>query len=491
MRRTALTTKLLPILLLAWCCAWWIAGCATALGPGYIVERQKIAVVFSVQPEPSIAIAAEYRLTNTGNQPLESLIVRLPGRRLSAQGRQISWDDRSLDATPSPSNTRNTLLRFPGTWHIGETHTLKINYQIASSPAREEMLEFSADAFYLPAEGWTPQLPQAPGVFGFGGVPPKQWDLLVRVPPGFLVHASGKEKRSGKNQDGEHLFTQMSDDLNPFVVAGKYRETQQQLAENQKVRIWTRSTLDTAQLRQSGEALSRTLASYDALFGPRGKTRPPLWIVECPTPAGCIFQSETNYSALLYGRETSRAAQLISQDSVVVDPQAANGSLEASAGPALAAGWLGYGQNPGFYEQQLPMSALPAFASALAREASDPEVRGQIIRRALAEIPEHAEPGARAAQNVTRAKSLLLFYALRERVGEDNFQKALQHMLYARQSRGFDVTDLIAALEEQSHQEIGPLVRQWIKQPGVPAEFRQRYVSSDSKRQLSSEETTQ
>ena len=491
MRGTALTTKLLRILLLAWCCAWWIAGCTTALGPGYIVERQKIAVVFSVQPEPSIAIAAEYRLTNTGNQPLESLIVRLPGRRLSAQGRQISWDDRSLDATPSPSNTRNTLLRFPGTWHIGETHTLKINYQIASRPAREEMLEFSADAFYLPAEGWTPQLPQAPGVFGFGGVPPKQWDLLVRVPPGFLVHASGKEKRPGKNQDGEHLFTQMSDDLNPFVVAGKYRETQQQLAENQKVRIWTRGTLDTAQLRQSGEALSRTLASYDALFGSRGKTRPPLWIVECPAPAGCIFQSETNYSALLYGRETSRAAQLISQDSVVVDPQAANGSLEASAGPALAAGWLGYGQNPGFYEQQLPTSALPAFASALAREASDPEVRGQIIRRALAEIPEHAEPGARAAQNVTRAKSLLLFYALRERVGEDNFQKALQHMLYARQSRGFDVTDLIAALEEQSHQEIGPLVRQWIKQPGVPAEFRQRYVSSDSKRQLSSEETTQ
>jgi len=29
----------------------------------------------------------------------------------------------------------------------------------------------------------------------------------------------------------------------------------------------------------------------------------------------------------------------------------------------------------------------------------------------------------------------------------------MQHMLYARQSRGFDITDLISALEEESHQK--------------------------------------
>jgi hypothetical protein len=478
-------------LLLALGCAWWFAGCATALGPGYIVVRQKIAVGFSAQPEPSIAIAAEYRLSNTGNQPLESLIVRLPGRRLRPQGTQIFWDDSSLTAAASPNNPRDTLLQFPGTWHIGETHTLEIRYEIPAFPARDTALGFSADAFYLPGEGWTPQLPQAPGVFGFGGVPPKQWELTVRVPQGFLVHASGKEKHFGKNADGEHLFIQMTDDLNPFVVAGQYGETQQQLAENRKVHIWTRSAPDTAQLRQSGEALSRTLASYDALFGTRGKTRPPLWIVECPAPAGCILRSETNYSALLYGRETSQSAQLISQDCVVVDSRESNDSLEASAGPALAAGWLGYGQNPGFYEQQLPMSALPAFASALAREASDPNVRGQIIRRALAEIPEHDKAGASEAQKVTRAKSLLLFYALRERVGQDAFHKALQHMLYARQRRGFNVTDLISALDQESHQDVASFVRQWIKRPGVPDEFRRRYASSDSKLELPIQETTQ
>ena len=447
--------------------------------------------MFSAQPEPSIAIAAEYRLTNTGNQPLDSLIVRLPGRRFRPQGTQIFWDESSLAAVAAPNNPRDTLLEFPGTWLIGETHTLKIRYEIPSFPARDTALGFSADAFYLPGEGWTPQLPQAPGVFGFGGVPPKQWELTVRVPERFLVHASGKEKHFGKKADGEHLFIQTTDDLNPFVVAGQYGETQQQLAENRKVRVWTRSAPDTAELRQSGEALSRTLASYDALFGARGKTRPPLWIVECPAPAGCIFHSETNYSALLYGRESSQSAQLISQDCVVVDSRESNDSLVASAGPALAAGWLGYGQNPGFYEQKLPMSALPAFASALAREASDPSVRGQIIRRALWEIPEHDEAGAREAQTVTRAKSLLLFYALRERVGQEAFQKALQHMLYARQRRGFDVTDLISAIDQESHQDVASFVRQWIKRPGVPDEFRRRYASSGSKLELPIQETTQ
>jgi len=49
------------------------------------------------------------------------------------------------------------------------------------------------------------------------------------------------------------------------------------------------------------------------------------------------------------------------------DPRAASARPEALAGPALASGWLGYGQNPGFYEQQPPMSALPAFAAASLR----------------------------------------------------------------------------------------------------------------------------
>jgi aminopeptidase N len=101
-----------------------------------------------------------------------------------------------------------------------------------------------------------------------------------------------------------------------------------------------------------------------------------------------------------------------------------------------------------------------------------------MIQRALAQIPARASGESNRDPAVTRAKSFLLFYALRDRVGTTNFQLAMQHMLSARRGRGFDITDLISALEEQSHQPVGPFVRQWIKRSGVPDEFRALYSES-------------
>ena len=43
--------------------------------------------------------------------------------------------------------------------------------------------------------------------------------------------------------------------------------------------------------------------------------------------------------------------------------------MALATAPALAASWLGYGQNPGFYEQDPPLSAFPAFAAAVGDEA--------------------------------------------------------------------------------------------------------------------------
>jgi hypothetical protein len=180
---------------------------------------------------------------------------------------------------------------------------------------------------------------------------------------------------------------------------------------------------------------------------------------------------------------------MISRDTILFDPRVAFAKPEALAGPALASGWLGYGQNPGFYQQQAPMSALPAFAAALALESlTGAQVREQIIRRALAQIPAHSSPQSNNDPAVSRAKSLLLFYALRERVGADPFQKALQHMLFARRQRGFDLSDLISAVEEESHQDIGPFVRQWIKRPGVPDEFRAPYSQSAATQETTAQE---
>ena len=470
---------------------YWLAGCATPFGPGYAVREQQIQVRFSPQPQPLLEITAEYRLENTGNQPLDSLDVRLPGRRYRPGAFEISWDRASLAHNVSPHNPRDTELRFPQLWKVGEIHTLELSYELASATL-EDAAGFSADAFYLPSEGWTPQLPQARGLFGFGGVPPREWPLTITVPREFLLHASGESaKRSVKGSSDEYSFRQTARDFSPFVVAGRYVETLQTVSRGQKVHLWTRGKLGAAQLAESGASLTKVLSAYEALFGAGGKSS-GLWIVECPSADGCATEREASYAALLYGRDRPRSAQVISHDSVLVDARAGFSSIGASAGPALAAGWLGYGQNPGFYEQQPPVSALPAFAAALAGEAvSGQAARSEVIERGLLAIPEPATPSSNADPAVVRAKSLLLFYALRDRVGSEAFQKAIQHMLYARQRRGFNVSDLIAALEEESHQSIGPYVRQWIKRPGIPAEFRSRYAQSARTQQPFPQETTQ
>jgi len=148
------------------------------------------------------------------------------------------------------------------------------------------------------------------------------------------------------------------------------------------------------------------------------------------------------------------------------------------------------------------MALLPIFAAARSREQIDgPEARGATIRRVLRLVPQSvaALPAAAAppssappasallamphagppeSAEVLRAKSLLFFYALQDRYGEKVFHDAIGHMLYARSARGFDLDDLIAAFEEEVHQNVAEFVRQWMKRPGVPADFRARYESS-------------
>jgi len=51
-------------------------------------------------------------------------------------------------------------------------------------------------------------------------------------------------------------------------------------------------------------------------------------------------------------------------------------------------------------------------------------------------------------------------------------------MLDARRGGGFDLDDLIAAFEQEAHQNVAEFVRLWMKRPGVPQDFRARYENS-------------
>jgi len=468
----------------------WISSCAAALGPGYSIEKQEIRVQFDPAPVPRIRVDSDYQLRNTGNQPISSLELRLPGhgRFLIAESR-ATWDAASLTEQNAPAIPRNTFLALPQTWNVGERHTLHLFAEFHTPATGETGFSFASDAFFLPSEGWAPELLPSQGFFGTGGLPPTPWRLQVRVPGGFLVHTSGRSTKTSRH--GAEITVesvQRHEDRYPFVVAGLYKQTDLDTAAG-KVLVWTRATEEASRLQQSADALVLAIRAYDAAFGTRGRNAQPLWIVECPVALGCFTATASSYASLLDAQPDAVSSELASVDTLMIDLSGGAPKLAAAA-PALAASWLGYGQNPGFYEQQPPLSALPAFASALGQEAIDgPSYRTETIRRALRMIPKSDVARKTEDKTVLRAKSLLFFFALQDRYGREVFRRAIDHMLSARQGRGFNLDDLIAAFEEETHQNVAEFVRLWMKHPGVPEEFRARFEVSSASRTTISKET--
>ena len=435
---------------------------------------------FMPSPEPLLRVSAEYHLRNTGNQPLSALEVRLPGRRrFHFVNPQALWDSTALPLDLSPANPRDVLLAIPRPWTIAASHTLRLSVDFQRAQEGENALSFASDAFFLPAQSWSPELLPARGPFGTGGVPPKLWNLVVRVPADFLIHTSGQVKaRKSKTaaSSGEQILTaiQQPKDGYPFVVAGHLSNAQQSVS-GENVNFWTRSPQKPDALGDPSAALVRVIRAYDKMFGSRARDSHQLWLVECPALPGCFTAAASNYASLVFEASQKPSAEMASADTVMVD-LSGGAPVMAAVAPSLASSWLGYDQNPGFFQQSPPLSALPAFAAARGREAVEgPQVRTEVIRRALQALPVFTSVRQPEDDSALRAKSFLFFYGLQDQCGLDTFDKALSHMLYARSGRGFNLDDLVAALEQESHQNVAEFVRLWMKHPGVPNEFRSRY----------------
>lgn len=457
--------------------SFWAASCAVALGPGYTIEKQEIRVRFVGKPEPHIQVAADYHLKNTGTRPLEELELRLPGRRFRLSELRATWDAKSMTLEQAPDTPRDTVMKLAEPWNVSSRHRLRLTTEFLPAPGGESSLSFSSDAFFLPASGWSFELLPPNGLFPAGGVPPRKWDLVVAVPDGFQVHTSGTPKKSvRKGQERVVRAKQGAKDPYPFVIAGRY-STAEVGKGSEKVHLWTSKQQDSAKLRDVSDALARVMAEYETAFGERGNAPSQTWIAECPVVAGCFTNLNPLRAKLLAQDENDQTTtEMISQDTMVVDLSEGTPTLATQAAPSLAASWLGYAQSPAFFEQSLPLLMLPAFAAAIGRDAArGGDARAETIRRALRLIPSVEQPPRKEDASIQRVKSFLLFYGLQDQYGPDTFRKATQHMLYARRERGFDLSDLIAAFEQETHQNVAEFVRVWMKRPGVPEEFRTRY----------------
>lgn len=460
-------------------CAFWAASCAVPLGPGYTIEKQQIRVQLVPRPEPHIRIDADYQLKNTGNQALRKLQLRLLANRFHSNELRAAWDGSELTLGNSPENPQNALITFAEPWTMSARHTLHLSAEFSPSEKGGRGLSVSNDAFFLPAEGWSFELLPPGGLLAAGGVPPKRWDLIVGVPEGFLVHASGRQQKTlQKGGELTILAEQQVKDGYPFVSAGRYSAAQ--IGGKEKIQLWTRKPVEAADLRQVSEALVRTIEAYDSAFGQRPKGFSQTWIIECPSLTGCFTNQQPSMGARL-GEDSNEpaSAEMISGDTMMVDLSAGTTKLAVAAAPALATSWLGYTPSPDSYEQALPIAIFPAFAASIGRNAVEgADSRSEMIRRVLRSIPESSTPHQAEDQTVLRAKSFLFFHALQDRYGREVFRKAISHMLYARRGNGFELSDLIASFELETHQNVAEFVRLWMKHPGVPEEFRARYAEA-------------
>src|SRR6202140_3485288 len=196
-----LSSNLRALSLLFLVASWsFVVGCTSSIGPGYIINKQDIDIHFEPGPPPHIAIKSSYELTNNGTRPLSALELRLPGkRRFKTSNVELTWDGQALDSEPSPNYPRNTLVKLPQPWPVSARHSLHIAINLETPGPGESHLGFTPDAFFLPAQGWAPELLPARGVFATGGAPPDKWNLTVHVPKDFVVHTSGHKIKTSKH----------------------------------------------------------------------------------------------------------------------------------------------------------------------------------------------------------------------------------------------------------------------------------------------------
>ncbi|MDQ1410622.1 MAG: hypothetical protein QOJ41_2357 [Acidobacteriaceae bacterium] len=391
---------------------------------------------------------------------------------------------------------------------MSSRHSLHIAMNLETpGPGESPFLGFTPDAFFLPAQGWAAELLPARGLLATGGAPPDKWNLTLHVPSSFVVHTSGDKIKTSKHGAETTIHArQRIVDIYPSVVAGRY-VTKQIGSDRQKVYLWTRKQQDSGDIRAVSDSLLKTLANYNLVFGPRSAAEPPtgffgrhhsqdkngpsLWLAECPVIPGCFTERNPLNSQLLGTKDEVRSGEMISLDSAMIDPSPGLKKMALATAPALAASWLGYGQSPGFHEQDPPLSAFPVFAAAVGDEAlSGATARTETIRRALALVPKNIPPSEKVDAAALQAKSFLFFYALQDRYGQETFRKAVRHMLDSRRNTDFNLDDLIAAFDQEAHGNTAAFVRLWMKHPGVPAEFRAKYENTSAQKNTSLKERT-
>lgn len=471
--------------------ALWLSACSVPLAPGYAVEKESLEVRYVSGSPPHLAVRAAYQLRNVGNAPLSSINVTLPiekgtGRdnlKVAVDGRGITLASAAATApNEAPGDTID--IPFDPPWPLKQRRNLVISYDLSGSKALGTPAFVGEQGFHFNAAGWLPELHAPKVLLAHGGERPDGTQVHLFVPSGFLALCSGQSV-GAKKQGGEseYRFRLRLADLDPFIVAGRYHEQRVQSA-GEDVRFWTFDELSRDAMQHAAERVAATLAFYEANFGPRGKRRSPLWIVQAPEPAEAGLDAHSGVRTLPevvfvawpgFPLGLAEGDHLLPLDWLVADIWFQD--VARPRPPArLLADALSFYAVTGVAEAREGTAARQKAVSEMLR--SYDSLSTQAVEKPLLSL----SPEDHAQREIAGRKLNLFLFALEDSYGRENIRGGIKNMVQFLRGGDYGYDDLRAALESVTGKDLAGFFRTWLDERGIPADFRARYDASAEKK---------
>jgi hypothetical protein len=467
--------RLLPAVL-------FLAACTAPLGPGYTIEKQSLDAHYFASDPLRFEIHARFRLKNTGNRSLSSLNVRLPGQKeYGRKNLRATIDGAAASLSPAADGNEMQVI-FPRAWAPRDVHEIVLDYELAGPSAPSQGIALTSESLFLAGACWYPVLLPPKALFGKGGDRRKPLEMTLRVPEGFLAQSSGRARGVHKeNAELVYRFRIGKEDSDPFILAGRFFEQRFQSAATTVI-FWTPGgPLTPDQLARAGGNFAATLEEYEKNYGALGKKKEPYWVVgmkEWPSA------QEGEYPVAGTPNFPRGAVLPVVSDN---SDKAVNANL-VLGDYALAQSWLGGAAGAGSSPGATFSEGLCIYASRfIAHQVPGWETdrKGEMKKALLlydAQLPNKgrsllAMTEGRTAEekHYALAKAGMFLIALEDRCGPDNLQHALRHLAQSLRGSNYSYDELRSALEQECHQDLGPMFREWLTETGIPADFRARY----------------
>jgi hypothetical protein len=478
----------------------WLAGiaacliviasptCAVPLAPGYSILKESRQVRFVPGAPPRLEIRASYTLENTGTIDLKFIDVDLPEEK--AFGRQnirAELNGRAVQVESVPeygTDHRNAFrIAMEPSWTQKQRLELLIAYDFASPENSGSQITLGENDFHLGSLGWSPVLHPPKHFLSPFPKRPDRSLFTIRVPAGFLVLARGTP--SGQKREGgeiEYRFLLRMSDLSPYVVAGRYVESNSKRGSGDVI-FWTLEPPKES-IAAVAERISAAWAVLQMDFGTLDKNIRNPNVVESPELRPHLEGEEGPAAAAFPGGVLVGPAPLASG--------AGGEDFIVKVTHAIAHNWFG---DEMYFAPGAAIAmgeGLPEYATIVIDEAREGDAARR--KRVLAYLGKYDEARKHSVEKplaltmltdpaeqrrMALAKAPLFYIALEDLYGEAPVRHGLKSMatLLRGQAVGYD--DMRAALEMTTGKNLVEPFHIWLYEKDIPAEFRSKYAGAN------------